>query len=214
MQSLVNRSVAGRGASAAARRGSRTRLSVVVRAAVEQSRRSVLAGLVAVPAALALDAWRPAFAAGANVGEEGVEEYSRLEASGKLNTIKDLEKIRTKFNFKRGTDGRVYARSSKGTWFAVRLDMEVPGAMLFRDTSNGEIFALQTQALQQIDLSSDQVVILLLGDGDWEREISPITFDDGNGNTKSLVLTENEFRNVVGLISMAEAAEEGAEGAK
>lgn len=57
---------------------------------------------------------------------------------------------------RRGIDGRVWLKGSKGE-YAVRLDMEVPGAMLFRDGS-GYVYALQTEALQQIDLSNDSVV--------------------------------------------------------
>ncbi|PNW75071.1 hypothetical protein CHLRE_12g497850v5 [Chlamydomonas reinhardtii] len=177
------------------------------------SRRSLLlAGLIAVPAAeLLLPSVRPAHAETQSFAEDAVDEYSRLEASGKLTNAKALENIRSKFNFKRSIDGRVFVKSSKGTFFAVRLDMEVPGAMLFRDSSNGQIFALQTTTLQQIDLSNDQVVILLLSDGEWEREMSPIQFDDDAGKTTTLTLSENDFRNVVGLISMAEGAEAGQE---
>lgn len=40
---------------------------------------------------------------------------------------------------------------------------------------------------------------------------SPIQFDDDAGKTTTLTLSENDFRNVVGLISMAEGAEAGQE---
>ncbi|KXZ43329.1 hypothetical protein GPECTOR_94g651 [Gonium pectorale] len=131
--------------------------------------------------------------------------------SGKLNTGKALESIRAKYGFKRAADGRVYVRAANGTYFAVRLDMEVPGGLLLRNTSSGEVFALQTQALQQVDLTSDQVVILVLGDGEWENAMSPITVEDEDGATKTLTLKENEFRNVVGLISMTDQGQEGEE---
>lgn len=40
-------------------------------------------------------------------------------------------------------------RSRKGEWFAVRLDMEVPGALLLRD-GKGNIYAIETEGLPQV----------------------------------------------------------------
>jgi hypothetical protein len=41
---------------------------------------------------------------------------------------KGLDDLRAKFRLRRGPDGRVQIRSSKGEWMQIRLDMEVGGA--------------------------------------------------------------------------------------
>ncbi|EFJ51013.1 hypothetical protein VOLCADRAFT_103652 [Volvox carteri f. nagariensis] len=145
------------------------------------SRRSVLlSGLavICVPQLLVTDQ----ASAGAPVDvQQGLDEYERLESEGKLNSSKAFENIRAKLNFKRGLDGRVYVKSTKGKMFAVRLDMETPGTMLIRDMESGEVYGLQTEGFQQIDLTNDQVVIALFADGNWESAMSPITFEDDDG---------------------------------
>ncbi|GLC45062.1 hypothetical protein PLESTB_001464500 [Pleodorina starrii] len=162
------------------------------------SRRAVLLsglGLIAAPhflmpgevSAVAVDA--------------ALEEYERLELEGKLNSAKAYDNIRTKLNFKRGLDGRVYVKNAKGKLFAVRLDMESPGTMLIRDTDSGEVYGLQTEGFQQIDLTNDAVVIALFADGNWESAMSPITFEDDDGKVKTLKLDEKLFRNLPGLLS-------------
>lgn len=58
---------------------------------------------------------------------------------------------RGKYNIKRGIDGRVQLRrKSNGNWMSVRLDMEVPGAILLRDMKTEAIFALETDGLPQV----------------------------------------------------------------
>jgi hypothetical protein len=41
-------------------------------------------------------------------------------------------------------------RKSNGGWVSVRLDMEVPGAILLRDTKSGAVYALETDGLPQV----------------------------------------------------------------
>lgn len=86
--------------------------------------------------------------------------------------------------------------------------MEVPGALLLRD-SKGLIFAIQTDTLQQIDLSDDLVCLLMFSDGGWESQMSPIEVSDENGKSTQLKLTEKEFREIIGLLK--EVGEEGEE---
>lgn len=50
--------------------------------------------------------------------------------------------------------------------------MQVPGAMLLRDPK-GYIYAIQTESMQQIDLSDDQVILLLFAQGDWGEPMHP-----------------------------------------
>lgn len=57
---------------------------------------------------------------------------------------------RGKFNIKRGIDGRVQLCRKNSNWMSVRLDMEVPGAILLRDMKTEAIFALETDGLPQV----------------------------------------------------------------
>jgi hypothetical protein len=57
---------------------------------------------------------------------------------------------RNKYGIKRGLDGRVQLRRRSGTWVSVRLDMEVPGAILLRDTKTEQVYALETDSLPQV----------------------------------------------------------------
>ncbi|KAF5837205.1 hypothetical protein DUNSADRAFT_4660 [Dunaliella salina] len=108
---------------------------------------------------------------------------------------------------RRMADGRLQLRSSKGEWFQCRLDMEVPGSMLLRDPK-GNVYAIQTEALQQIDLSDDLVALMMFADGDWEKQMSAMEYIDEKGKVKQLQLDDKDFREVVGLLSGLEDAEE------
>lgn len=182
---------------------------------VNPSRRDALLAAATLFAASWAQPSSAVLAAAEDTVENAVDEYEALEAAGKFKSTKNLEDYRLKHRFRRGLDGRVWLKSSRGDFYAVRLDMQVPGGLLFR-SPNGEVFALQTEALQQIDLSSDQVVILLFSEGDWEKQMSPIELEDENGKAKTLKMSEADFRSVIGLIAMEEQAAEGlgADGSK
>lgn len=55
-----------------------------------------------------------------------------------------------KYGIRRGVDGRAQLRRSNGTWMQLKLDMEVSGTMLLRDTTDGAIHVLQTEKLEQV----------------------------------------------------------------
>ncbi|KAG1660999.1 hypothetical protein FOA52_007164 [Chlamydomonas sp. UWO 241] len=141
-----------------------------------------------------------------DVTSKAVEEYAELETKGKAKSVSALEELRKRYKIRRSLDGRVQLLSSKGKWFSVRLDMEVPGAMLLREPDLGFVYAVQTEALQQIDLSDDYVLLLMFADSAWEEQMSPVSYSDENGKSKQLKLDEREFREVVGLLK--EAGEE------
>lgn len=44
-------------------------------------------------------------------------------------------------------------RRKGGNWMSVRLDMEVPGAILLRDVKTEAIYALETDGLPQVSSS-------------------------------------------------------------
>lgn len=57
---------------------------------------------------------------------------------------------RGKYGIRRSLDGRVQLRRRSGVWVSVRLDMEVPGAILLRDNKTGAVYALETDSLPQV----------------------------------------------------------------
>mmetsp|Transcript_14665 Transcript_14665/g.39673 ORF Transcript_14665/g.39673 Transcript_14665/m.39673 type:complete len:248 (-) Transcript_14665:260-1003(-) len=176
----------------------------------------VLGAVAAVAVGSLIGLQQPALAAqdvDDSLTKNAVEEYSRLEASGKFSVkgssmaSKTLEDFRSKYRLRRMADGRLQLRSSKGEWFQCRLDMEVPGSMLLRDPK-GNVYAIQTEALQQIDLSDDLVALMMFADGDWEKQMSAMEYIDEKGKVKQLQLDDKDFREVVGLLSGLEDAEE------
>ena len=114
-----------------------------------------------------------------------------------------------KYGLRRAPDGRVSLRTRRGEWLALRLDMEVPGALLLRDAKGG-VYAIETDGLSQVDLSDDYVLLMMFADGAWEDSMTPVEYDDadadgaaggaGGGATSQLTLTEREFREFVGVL--------------
>mmetsp|Transcript_6402 Transcript_6402/g.10957 ORF Transcript_6402/g.10957 Transcript_6402/m.10957 type:complete len:229 (-) Transcript_6402:385-1071(-) len=151
---------------------------------------------------------QPAFAIDESTVTSAVAEYVDLDSKGKLKTSAEVDKLRQKYRLRRAADGRLQLRSSRGEWFQVRLDMEVPGSMLLRDPKGG-VFAIQTEALQQIDLSDDLVALLMFSDGEWEKQMAPVEYMDEDGTTKQLQLDEREFREVIGLLKEIGDEQEG-----
>jgi hypothetical protein len=141
----------------------------------------------------------PPPAAASDVGARAIAEYNELADKGRLKTAKQAEELRARYGLRRGYDGRVSLRSKAGEWFAARLDMEVPGAVLLRDPKGG-VYALETDGLAQVDLSDDFVVFMMFADGDWEAEMQPVEVDDGGGRVAQLTMTDKEFREVVGIL--------------
>ncbi len=80
---------------------------------------------------------RPALAAGADVAAQAIQEYTQLEEKGKLKDLKSLETFRNSYGFKRNINGRVSVKGSSGQWYEVRLDMEVPGALILQVGGGG-----------------------------------------------------------------------------
>jgi len=163
---------------------------------------SWMAGEVAVQPAKAA-------ATATSSSNRALEEYMELEDKGKLSDTRTLENYRQKYGIRRGIDGRVQLRSRSGQWYSIRLDMEVPGALLLRDPK-GNVYAIETQDLPQVDLSDDYVVLMMFADGVWEDQMSPVEFVDesAGGDTTQLNMTEKEFRDFIGLLKDFEDAAE------
>ncbi|KAI8472077.1 MAG: hypothetical protein J3K34DRAFT_504507 [Monoraphidium minutum] len=160
---------------------------------------------------------RAAAAAEAGGGEQpgrgALETYIDQEAKGKLRDARSLEAFRARYGVRRGLDGRVQLRSRKGEWFSVRLDMEVAGALLLR-APNGDVFAIETQGLPQVDLSDDYVVLMLFADGGWQDAMQAVEYEDADspGKVVALNMGDAEFREFIGLLKGFEAEEAGGGG--
>lgn len=61
---------------------------------------------------------------------------------------------RLKYGIRRGVDGRVQLRRASGVWMTLKLDMEVTGTMLLRDTGDDSVHVLVTDKLEQVSGSS------------------------------------------------------------
>ena len=82
------------------------------------------------------------------------------------------------------------------------------GAILLRDSA-GYVYAIQTDALQQVDLSDDLVLLLVFSDGEWEGLMAPIQYEQEDGKSKQLQIEAKEFREMLGILKQFE--EEGGE---
>jgi hypothetical protein len=69
------------------------------------------------------------------------------------------------------------------------------------------VYALETDGLQQVDLSDDVVVMLMFADGDWEGGLSPVEMEGEDGKAAQLQMSQREFREFVGLLKGTEARE-------
>jgi hypothetical protein len=74
----------------------------------------------------------PALATNADVAAHAIQEYTSLEEKGKFKDLKSLETFRNSYGFKRSISGRVSVKGTSGQWYDVRLDMEVPGALILQ----------------------------------------------------------------------------------
>lgn len=56
--------------------------------------------------------------------------------------------------------------------------------------------SLAACCLRQIDLSDDLVALMMFADGEWEKQMAAVEYQDEEGKTKQLQLQEQEFREV------------------
>jgi hypothetical protein len=72
---------------------------------------------------------------------------------------------RLKYGMRRGIDGRVQLRRRDGVWMQCKLDMEIKGTMLLRDTANSHIHILMTDRLEQVCLGTSRGAPAMSGKG-------------------------------------------------
>jgi hypothetical protein len=138
---------------------------------------------------------------------EALQAYMQLEQSGEFNSV-TAGNLRLKYGIRRGDDGRVQLRKEDGTWMQLKLDMEVRGTMLLRNTADDTIWVLQTEMLEQIDLSDDYMLFSLFADKGWEQQIVPIQLTDESGSPSILEMNAQQFKDYVGLLKVLQEAEQ------
>lgn len=60
----------------------------------------------------------------------------------------------------------------------------------------------------QLDLSDDYLILLMFADAGWSETIQPIQIGDGDGNVETLSVTEQQFKDTVGMLRTLEEMEE------
>lgn len=111
----------------------------------------------------------------------------------------DVDQRRSKAHFRRAYDGRVALQSKVGDeWIDIKLDMGVPGTLLFRN-GQGSVFYIAYEDAKQLDLSDDDIVSVVAAE-DWEKMLQPIEGEDSRGVVAQLQLTREEFYSMLSLI--------------
>ncbi|KAF8065670.1 hypothetical protein HT031_003271 [Scenedesmus sp. PABB004] len=142
------------------------------------------------------------------VAAQALQEYFQLERAGPPEPAA-LASLRLKYGIRRGPDGRVSLRTRGGTWMQAKLDMEVKGTMLLRNCDDSSVHVLQTDKLEQIDLSDDYLLLMLFADGGWEETTTPIQLSGEDGRPEALTVGEQQFKDFVGMLKTLQEMEDG-----
>lgn len=137
-------------------------------------------------------------AAGNNAVRQLFNPSSKVGGSDGL-TYEQIDKRRLEFGFRRDYDGTVYLLSrGTGKWYQVKADALIPGTLLLRDPDNF-VYFISFNNVQQIDLSDDEAISALVGDGAWEGALQPVPGRDDVGNIADVVMDEETFRTIISL---------------
>jgi hypothetical protein len=63
----------------------------------------------------------------------------------------------------------------------------------------------------QVDLSDDYLLFFMFADGGWEQQMLPIRIADENGESSTLEMGEQQFKDYVGLLKTLQEAEQEAQ---
>uniref|UniRef100_A0A7S0YLA3 Uncharacterized protein n=1 Tax=Polytomella parva TaxID=51329 RepID=A0A7S0YLA3_9CHLO len=112
-----------------------------------------------------------------------------------------IVKYRCDNNFKRNLDGHVQLlHNEDGCYWDVKLDGNVPGAVLIRSPEKGEVYFLRSENLRQIDLSNDRLIGRLFGDNQWQGVKEPLMAVSSDGAHHHLKLARDQFLAVFSLL--------------
>ncbi|GIM17121.1 hypothetical protein Vretimale_19652, partial [Volvox reticuliferus] len=106
-------------------------------------------------------------------------------------------------SFRRRVDGRVLLHGKESdTWMEAKLDGYVEGSLLLRG-QDGLVYYLVSEDLKQIDLSNDQLVGQLFGEGSWEKLMQPLYTQLAGGELKHVRMTPQQFRSIFTVLREA-----------
>eukprot|EP00798_Chlamydomonas_sp_ICE-L_P018531 gene18534-25037_t len=117
---------------------------------------------------------------------------------------RDIMALRREARFLRDLDGVVWVMDNNGGWSEVKLDAQVPGSVLLRDPDGfvyymgveqeqqvagsvllrdpaGFVYYMGVEQEQQVDLTDDEVVAAVFGDGTWQRSRTRLQVGEGRG---------------------------------
>ncbi|EFJ44575.1 hypothetical protein VOLCADRAFT_106357 [Volvox carteri f. nagariensis] len=114
-----------------------------------------------------------------------------------------IDRYRAAKNFRRRVDGRVLLHGKDSdTWLEAKLDGYVEGSLLLLG-QDGLVYYLVSEDLKQIDLSNDQLVGQLFGEGGWEKLMQPLYTQITGGELKHVRMTPQQFRSIFTVLREA-----------
>lgn len=114
-------------------------------------------------------------------------------------TFEQIDKRRLEFGFRRDYDGTVWLLSrASGSAYQAKCDALIPGTLLLRDP-NDFVYYISFNNVQQIDLSDDEAVSALVGDGLWEANLQPVPGRNEDGALVDVKMDEQTFRELISL---------------
>ncbi|GLI63631.1 hypothetical protein VaNZ11_006658 [Volvox africanus] len=114
-----------------------------------------------------------------------------------------MRRYRDSKSFRRRFDGRLLLHGKESnTWMEAKLDGYVEGSLLLLG-QDGLVYYLVSEDLKQIDLSNDQLVGQLFGEGSWEKLMQPLYTQLAGGELKHVRMTPQQFRSIFTVLREA-----------
>ncbi|KAG2438232.1 hypothetical protein HYH02_010933 [Chlamydomonas schloesseri] len=154
-----------------------------------------------------------AFRAGALLSSEAAAPATGAKpsepADAAAEDVAAIEAFRKSRNFRRRADGRVLLQGpTSGKWMEAKLDGYVEGSLLLLAPDHG-VHYLVSEDLRQIDLSNDQLVGQLFGEGGWEALMQPLYTQTAEGALKHVRMSPDQFRAIFTVLKEAPPPDDG-----
>ncbi|PNW79248.1 hypothetical protein CHLRE_09g407650v5 [Chlamydomonas reinhardtii] len=147
------------------------------------------------------------FRAGALLSEVAATAGAKSDAEAEDPA--SIEAFRKSKNFRRRADGRVMLQGpTSGKWMEAKLDGYVEGSLLLLAPDHG-VHYLVSEDLRQIDLSNDQLVGQLFGEGGWEQLMQPLYTQTAEGALKHVRMSPAQFRAIFTVLKEAPPPDDG-----
>ncbi|GFR40259.1 hypothetical protein Agub_g831 [Astrephomene gubernaculifera] len=124
-----------------------------------------------------------------------------------VEDVAAIQRYREAKNFRRRVDGRVLLYGKENSsWMETKLDGYVEGALLLLGRE-GHVYYLVSEDLKQLDLTNDQLIGQLFGEGSWERIMQPLYTQTSDGGLKHVRMTRQQFRSIFTVMRETPQAE-------